>query len=168
MITLHIMVGIPGSGKSFYIQQKNVDYVSRDEVRYSILTDEDEYFDKEKEVYKEFVNQIVDKVYDGVEDLYIDATHLNENSRGKLLKSILRKMPEQVNIVFEVFLTNIETCLKRNARRTGRAQVPATTILSMYRDLVVPSMGECAFYQKNYKVKKCEVIIHDKNNESVN
>ena len=46
---LWIMVGIPGSGKSYFA--KNIlmtddswQYISRDEVRFSIIKDDEEYF----------------------------------------------------------------------------------------------------------------------------
>lgn len=33
-------------------------YISRDEIRYSMISDKDEYFSKEKEVFNEYVKQI--------------------------------------------------------------------------------------------------------------
>lgn len=56
-MALYVMIGIPGSGKSTWAKankkEKDI-YVSRDEVRFSLLQDGDEYFSKEKEVLKEF------------------------------------------------------------------------------------------------------------------
>ena len=53
---LYLMMGVAGSGKSTYAKNilKDGDiYISRDEIRYSLLTEEDDYFAKENEVIKE-------------------------------------------------------------------------------------------------------------------
>ena len=51
------MVGPPAAGKSYFAKNHLVKddtwaYVSRDEIRFSIITEEDKYFSKEKEVFK--------------------------------------------------------------------------------------------------------------------
>ena len=62
--TLIMMVGIPGSGKSTKAKKAlaanpDWEYVSRDEVRYEYVSDQNHYFDHEKEVFKEErVNQL--------------------------------------------------------------------------------------------------------------
>ena len=51
---LILMSGVPGSGKSWWCKNKlpeleeNVLYISRDEIRFSMLNDGEEYFSKEK------------------------------------------------------------------------------------------------------------------------
>lgn len=62
---LIVMVGIPGSGKSTFAQNYIKDannistvWISRDEVRYSLISGTDEYFAKEKDVFKIFVKKI--------------------------------------------------------------------------------------------------------------
>lgn len=61
MATLVLMCGAPGSGKTTIAKKilcnKDI-YISRDEIRYSIITDQDEYFSKEKEVFNEYIRQI--------------------------------------------------------------------------------------------------------------
>ena len=59
------MVGIPGSGKSTFAQHYTEDannistvWISRDEVSYSLISGTDEYFAKEKDVFKIFVKKI--------------------------------------------------------------------------------------------------------------
>ena len=51
---LYLMMGIPGSGKSTYAKQfalrNKIQYISRDEIRFSLLQPTDGYFDKENEV----------------------------------------------------------------------------------------------------------------------
>ena len=86
---LYLMVGVPGSGESTYAKNilKDGDiYISRDEIRYSLLTEEDDYFAKENEVIKTFIDNIdkslVNKEYCG--DVYADATHLSPKSRAQV------------------------------------------------------------------------------------
>lgn len=59
--TLVLMCGAPGSGKTTIAKKlmcNNDLYISRDEIRYSMISDEDEYFSKEKEVFNEYIKQI--------------------------------------------------------------------------------------------------------------
>ena len=55
------MMGAPGSGKSTWAKAnmpKDAMYISRDNIRYELLGDNDSYFSRETEVYNTFVNQI--------------------------------------------------------------------------------------------------------------
>ena len=65
MNNLIIMCGIPGCGKSTYAKKlielhPDWIYVSRDEVRYETVSDQNHYFDHEADVYKEFCNRILE------------------------------------------------------------------------------------------------------------
>lgn len=117
MSVLHIMVGIPGSGKSYYCKDKE-HVVSRDKIRFSMLEEDDDYFAKEKEVFDEYISAINWRLLTYGE-AYADATHLDRNSRLKLLNRI---DPDLVHkVVFEVFDTPFAVCAQRNAARIGRA-----------------------------------------------
>ena len=97
MSKMYLMIGCPGVGKSYYIQQhKNpgTRVISRDTIRFSMLEDNDEYFSKEKEVYKEFIRQINEAI-EANEIFYVDQTSLNYNSRKKLFNSLKQK-PDKV------------------------------------------------------------------------
>lgn len=147
--TLWIMCGIPASGKSTYLKNtiQNLKYndsviVSRDAIRFSLLKPSDEYFSKEKEVWTEFVNMI--NYYLGVQDdrytnVYVDATHLNPNSRKKLLNAIDTSGVVVNCIAME---TPLETCLERNSKRTGLACVPDDVIKNMRNYYVRPTKSE--------------------------
>lgn len=148
--TLYVLCGVPGCGKSTWTREKmkeNVNpiepkwaYVSRDEVRFSILNKEDDYFAKEKQVFKQYI----EKICESLEDTYVsntiaDATHLNEISRDKLINSICRARPNlEFNIVMVYFDIPIEVCIFRNSKRSGLAHVPDNVIKKMYASFEFP------------------------------
>ena len=130
---LFIMCGLPASGKSTFAQQfiKNNDtrYVSRDEIRFSMIKEDEEYFSHEKEVFRKFAGTIAQTLVDGF-DVIADATHLNRISRDKLIRAIDQYTTEYT-ITYIVLETSLETCMKRNALREGRARVPDSVMKSM-------------------------------------
>lgn len=143
MNTLIMMIGLPGSGKSTYAKKlieanKNIAYVSRDEVRYEYVSDQAHYFDHEKEVYKEFCNRIDMHLLRG-ETVIADATHLNIKSREKLLKS-LQVIPDKIIAV--IVNTPFEICMERNAARQGIIRVPDQTMYRMKHTFRKPSITE--------------------------
>lgn len=148
--TLYILCGVPGCGKTTWMREKmkeNINpiepkwgYVSRDEVRFSIIKEEDDYFAKEKQVFNEYVNRICNSLKDTyVVNTIADATHLNEISRNKLLNAIHRAMPNlDFDVVMVYFDVPVEVCKFRNAKRSGRARVPDNVIEKMYVSFEFP------------------------------
>lgn len=143
MKELVLMMGVPGSGKSTYARNilKYGDiYVSRDEIRYSMLTDEDDYFAKENEVIKTFIQYIddalIDTQYQG--KVYADATHLSPKGRAQVLNQLKNK-----NKVSVIYLdVPLKVILARNAQREGRALVPENVIRRMYKSIILPTKAE--------------------------
>lgn len=140
MSTLFIMVGVPGSGKSFvakaYFKVISSVIVSRDSIRYSLLEEGDEYFSKEKQVFAAYIKEI-QKHIDRGEIVFADATHLNEASRRKLISNL--KLAKEDYIIPIVVETPLKICLERNARRTGRERVPESVIKDMFMSLTDPA-----------------------------
>lgn len=133
MPRLFIMCGLPASGKSTFVHQfiKNNDtrYVSRDEIRFSMIKENEEYFSHEKEVFRKFAGTVAQTLIDGF-DVIADATHLNRISRDKLIRAIDQYTTEYT-ITYIVLETSLETCMERNALREGRVRVPDSVMKSM-------------------------------------
>lgn len=141
---LIIMSGCPGSGKSTFAKEyfPNAKYVSRDAIRFGIVREDEEYFSKEDEVFRRFIEEINEGMRESV-DVVADATHLNEKSRAKLLYNLkLNKDKYKVTVVY--LKTSLATCIERNENRKGtRAYVPKDIIKRMYFSCKAPNLEEC-------------------------
>jgi predicted kinase len=140
---IYMLCGVPGSGKSTWAREQinKLDgkgiIISRDVIRFSMLGDDDAYFAHEDAVFDEFIKKIQEAINDQEHtSIFIDATHLNEKNRNKVLSRIWR-MGDDV-IIGVYFDIPLEECLRRNAQRTGRALVPETVIKNMYESLTKP------------------------------
>ena len=116
MATLYILCGPSGSGKSTwatnFVKNKRIAYISRDNIRLSIIKEEEDYFSHEKEVFREFVRRIVEVMTNG-HDCIADATHLNEFSRRKLTQAIDMHTTDY-KIIYVVFNASADTCVDLN------------------------------------------------------
>ena len=157
MKTLLMMVGIPGSGKTYYAKHnlinENTAYISRDEVRFSMITDEDEYFGKEKQVFNTFIKNIKEALNnDTINNIIVDATHLNWASRNKLLTALglregkypeLQVIPVVINVPFDI-------AAKQNEYRSGRACVPKSVIRRMFYQMTDPKNDPYKYKEVRY------------------
>lgn len=141
--TLWLMCGVPGVGKSWFAINKLMRpewvYISRDEIRFSIVKNEEEYFSHEKEVFRKFAERIASALTWDTDDVVADATHLNWGSRRKLLDALKRyAFMEDVQIIPVVVTANIKTIFERNQSREGRARVPEDVIKRMLKSMSDP------------------------------
>lgn len=148
MKRIYLLCGIPGSGKSTWaksqLDNKSV-WISRDQIRFSMVSESEEYFSKEKEVFREFIKEINLAIRDkNFDNIYIDATHLNTISRYKVLDKIALKDVDELNIVF--FNIPLNICLERNSYRSGRERVPEEVIKKMYKTVVPPHLDDKYLY----------------------
>ena len=146
MSKLIIMCGIPGSGKSTWLHEHASHFyaassiVSRDQIRFSMLKDGEDYFAHEKEVWNQFIEEI--KISLAInEETYVDATHINERSRAKLFRALGSSM-YGVELTALYFKIPLEVALARNENRSGLAYVPASAIISMNSNLTEPTFAE--------------------------
>lgn len=151
---LWLMCGIPGSGKSTWIREEKHTFsgnsvtISRDEVRFEMLKDDEDYFAHENEVFDTFCSYIQEAINsDEIDNIFVDATHLNQSSRNKVLNRL-----DLTNVVINPinFMVPLDVCLKRNAQRTGRAYVPESAIKRMANSFRPARDGEK--YEYNYIV----------------
>ena len=173
MNTLHILMGTPGSGKSTWIQNhldKHTVWISRDDVRFSMVAENEEYFSKEKQVFKEFVRRIDNALENGY-DVFADATHLNKASRNKLLRAVNPQLALNVDVIW--IKTSLDECLKRNDNRIGtRSFVPKSVIRRMFFQIERPEFEEgfntIYIVEDNQPIKVCKEVLHDCNGMSIN
>lgn len=151
---LVLLAGVPGSGKSTWLKKHLEDgdaYVSRDEVRFSIIKDDEDYFSHETEVFDKFIAEIEEKLNEG-KRVFADATHINWASRRKVLERIHHK--DEIDIDVYVFMTSLSTCLERNSKREGRARVPDSAIRRMSAQLTDPA-------HEPYKYREIKYIFEN-------
>lgn len=153
---LMLMVGPAGAGKSTFIQNyinnstEVCHVVSRDKIRFNLLTDTDSYFDKENQVFAIFIETLQICLNDaGVDVVFADATHLTEKARNKVLDALDLT---NVDIIPVVVAPEMEIALRQNEMREGLARVPRSVIRRMYYQLEEPTYNEKYKYTKIIKV----------------
>ena len=160
---LFVLVGVSGSGKSTLAKKiakelgASAKIISRDEVRFSMVAEDEEYFSKENEVFKEFIRQIKESLNTN-QNTIVDATHLNCGSRTKLLRAIGADL-EGAAIYAVVVLNDLEIILKQNRERKGRAYVPESVIKNMYATFEAPTLEEGFKEIIFYKNGELEYVI---------
>lgn len=135
MAKLYMMIGIPGSGKSTFAKRNpNATIISRDDIRFKMVKEDEEYFSREKEVFAEFCKQINTELILG-KDTIADATHISFSSRAKLLNQV-KEYDELIAVVLD---TPCEIALKQNENRKGtRSYVPQEVIKKMSKNFNFP------------------------------
>ena len=146
MKNFYILCGIAGSGKSTWINNHLAAFkgytkvVSRDDIRFMMVNEDEEYFSREKQVFKKFIEELKDGL-ENCDNIIADTTHLNLASRTKLLRNLTSSLKD-ANVYAIVINTPVKTCLKQNATRRGRRFVPEDQIMAMEKRLTIPTFEE--------------------------
>ena len=156
MADLFIMCGIPGSGKSTFIKnhlKEGTIVISRDQIRFSLLKEGEDYFAHEKEVYKIMWSSISNALKEG-KTVVVDQTSLTPRSRKYLIDHV--EGYEKVNIFW--VKTDLETAIARNEKRKGtRAFVPPAQICRMFSQFIPPTLEEG--FTKIYKLENEQLSV---------
>lgn len=139
---LIIMSGAPGSGKSTYakkLMQNKPSYirVSRDNIRFTLLSPTDSYFSKEKEVlttYHEKISFLLNMGY----NVIADSSNLTWKARKTLITEVSKRSTlDKVDVIY--MRPSLETCFQRNDTREGRENVPHSAITNMWNSQTDPA-----------------------------
>ena len=158
MADLYVMVGLPGSGKSTWANNKGCEIMSSDKIRKKLFGNEalqytEEYIRKcckesenlsdqdkrklaNKNVFKKLDYETVKALKNGKNVIY-DSTALSAYSR----KNIIEKFKPFADRIVCVYMdTDLSICLQRN--RSRERTVPESVIKDMSKRLNIPTEKE--------------------------
>ncbi len=131
-----LLVGLPGSGKSTWLERLGVVGLSSDAVRAWLADDETDQTVNER-VFRVLRYLVRERLAIGRPVTYVDATNLTREWRAPFI-AIARAHRSEIEAVF--FDVPLEVCRERNARR--QRVVPPEAVENMARKLVPPSLDE--------------------------
>ncbi len=131
-----ILVGLPGSGKSTYLERLGVTALSSDAIRL-LLADDVTDQTIHGRVFSTLRHLVRQRLAIRRPVTYVDATHLTPAERLPYVK-IVQKYSCQIEALF--FDVPLEVCLARNRTRTR--VVPEEAMRVMAAKLVPPSVEE--------------------------
>lgn len=143
MSNIILMCGIQASGKSTWAKEQLGEddiYISRDEIRFNLVKEDEEYFSKEKEVFKNFIDAINDAIEKNFKNIYVDATHITCGSRNKTIKNLKLRNNDRLEVA--VKQVSLDVAIERNRKRAGRARVPEKVIANFYELFEMPTIEE--------------------------
>ena len=131
-----VLVGLPGSGKSTYLERIGTAGLSSDAVR-KLLADDETDQTIHARVFQTVRYLLEQRLEIGRPVTYIDATNLTPEERAPYIE-IGRAHGCEVEAVF--FDVPLSVCLERNAQR--HRVVPAEAMTKMAAKLVPPAVEE--------------------------
>ncbi|MFI5336626.1 MAG: AAA family ATPase [Opitutales bacterium] len=131
-----VLVGLPGSGKSTWLECRQVTGLSSDTIRGWLADDETDQTIHDR-VFETLWYLLRQRLALGREVTYIDATNLNPQMRAAYI-GIGRSWGCDVEAVF--FDVPLEVCRERNSRR--RRVVPEEALARLAGKLVPPTLAE--------------------------
>lgn len=139
MPMFYMMVGLPGSGKSFTAESiPNAVVHSSDAIRAEVLGDENDQTQQDL-VFQTLHKRVLQDLVDG-KDVVYDATNINYKRRIGFLDRVRALHKHDLRTVCFFMATPYEVCLERNNNR--ERSVPESVIQKMYFKFDVPMMAE--------------------------
>lgn len=142
---LLILVGLPASGKSSWVQSRLEEgdvHISSDQIRKELFGDESSQKDNAK-VFEVMKSRAIECLKEGKRVFY-DATNISRKRRRALMNS----MPKGTNFEAVYFAINPDRILANNKKRNRF--VPENVIMKMYKDMQIPIKGEG--FKEVYKI----------------
>lgn len=142
MPTFCMLVGLPGSGKTYYanryLKKENATILSSDEIRKVLLGSEEAQWGNSV-VFEAMNYAAIENLNEGRDVIY-DATNINSKRRISLLDRIKREVKEKVYYTAIILAVPYETCVDRQLERERK--VPEEVINRMIKNFEVPYYEE--------------------------
>jgi predicted kinase len=147
MTTLYVMVGVPGSGKSTWIQRQDLDSAT-------VLSTDDyiesraralgktytEMFESEIKAAEQHLRLELTQAIGLYKTIYWDQTNISVKSRAKKLASVPGRY-KKIAVYFPTPLEVVKQRLVDRAQATGK-QIPAYVVHRMTQQLTPPTLSE--------------------------
>ena len=133
---LIITVGLPGCGKSTYLEKLGANAISSDEMR-RLLADDPTAQNINRRVFAAVRYLVKERLKIGRPETYVDATNLTHWERRPYIRLGQLYEAEVEAIFFDVPL---EICMRRNLQRNRN--VPEEALLELARKLCPPTVEE--------------------------
>ncbi len=131
-----VLVGLPGAGKSTWLERQGIHAISTDQIR-AILSDDATNQNIHARVFATARYLLRQRLAIGRPVSYVDATHLTPAERKPYIDIAQRYGCDVEALLFD---TPVEECMRRNAAR--ERVVPGDVIKAMAAKLRIPDLAE--------------------------
>lgn len=159
MANLYILAGCAGVGKTTWAREHNVDFnakvISRDNIRFAYMKNDPnfnpsmDYFKYEKDVTRDFYNQINWDLCVNDINVIADATHISWESLRKTVENC-GKNADKIILVY--FNRGLDIALPQNAKRGGVERVPEDVIKRMWAGRYMPARAKAKGLVDEYMI----------------